>query len=81
MTEREMFEAALELPPADRAAYLEGVCRSDAVLRQRLQALLGKRDQAGSFLEGPVAADAALAAVEEPAVSERPGLFEQMNRS
>ena len=42
MTERDVFEAALELPPENRAAYLDGVCGSNAVLRQRVEALLRK---------------------------------------
>src|SRR5262245_55360803 len=71
MTERDLFEAALELPPERRAAYLDGVCGSDAALRQRLEALLGKHDRAGSFLEAP--AVPALATAEVPAVGERPG--------
>jgi WD40 repeat protein/serine/threonine protein kinase len=54
MTERELFEAALELPPADRPAFLDGHCAGDAALRQRLEALLAKHDQAGSFLEEPL---------------------------
>jgi len=70
MSERDMFEAALELPPEDRAAYLDGVCGSDAALRERLQALLRRHDQAGSFLEQP--ALPALATIDEP-LSERPG--------
>jgi serine/threonine protein kinase/Tfp pilus assembly protein PilF len=56
MTEREMFEAALEQPPEARPAYLDGICRGDTGLRQRLQALMLKNDQAGSFLESPVSA-------------------------
>src|SRR5438552_12259465 len=54
MTERAVFEAALELPPGDRAAFLDGACGGDAALRQRLEALLSKHDQAGRFLEEPV---------------------------
>src|SRR5262245_51313035 len=54
MTEREVFEAALDLPPADRAAFLDGACAGDAALGQRLAALLRKHDQAGSFLETPL---------------------------
>src|SRR5262245_47577778 len=70
MTEREVFEAALELPPENRGAYLDGVCRGNVALRRRLEALLGKHDRAGGFLEEP--ALPALAAAEEPAGSERP---------
>src|SRR5262245_9841705 len=54
MTERELFEAALELPPQNRAAFLDAACGGDAPQRQRLDALLSKHDQAGSFLEEPV---------------------------
>jgi serine/threonine protein kinase/WD40 repeat protein len=71
MTEREVFEAALEMSPENRAAYLDGVCGGEPDLRQRLEALLRKHDRAGSFLEEP--AVRALATVDEPAVSERPG--------
>jgi serine/threonine protein kinase/tetratricopeptide (TPR) repeat protein len=71
MTERDIFEAALELPPQDRVGYLDGVCGDDAALRQRLDGLLSKHDVAASFLEKP--AVSALATVDEPAVSERPG--------
>ena len=53
MTERDVFEAALELPLEDRAAYLDGICGDDAALRQRLEALLSKHDRAASFLEKP----------------------------
>jgi serine/threonine protein kinase len=56
MTEREMFEAALEQPPERRPAYLDGICRGDTGLRQRLEALMRKNDQAGSFLESPASA-------------------------
>jgi serine/threonine protein kinase/tetratricopeptide (TPR) repeat protein len=70
MSERDLFEAALEQPPEKRAAFLDGVCGNDAALRQRLDALLRKHDQAGSFLEKP--ATPPLATIDEP-LSERPG--------
>jgi serine/threonine protein kinase len=71
MSERDVFEAALELPTEQRAAYLDSVCGSDAALRQRLAALLGKHDRAGSFLEQPAVPP--LATVDEMPISERPG--------
>jgi serine/threonine protein kinase/tetratricopeptide (TPR) repeat protein len=70
MTERDMFEAALELPPENRAAHLDNVCRGDAALRQRLEALLSKHDRAGSFLEQPAVPGPAT--IDNP-VTERPG--------
>jgi WD40 repeat protein/serine/threonine protein kinase len=74
MTERELFEAALELPPENRAAFLDGVCAGDGTLRQRLEALLRQHDQAGSFLEAPAApALAALGATPAlPRITEGP---------
>ena len=39
MSERDLFEAAVELPPENRGAYLDGVCGADEALRQRLEAL------------------------------------------
>jgi hypothetical protein len=71
MTERDVFEAALELLPENRPAYLDGVCADDAALRPRLEALLIKHDGAGSFLQIP--AVPVLFTIDEPAVSERPG--------
>ncbi len=70
MTERDLFEAALELPPEGRAAYLDGACGGDAALRQRLETLLSKHDRAGSFLESPALCP--VATVDEP-VSARAG--------
>jgi tetratricopeptide (TPR) repeat protein len=72
MSERDLFEAALEVPPEKRAAYLDGVCGTDAALRQRLEALLWKHDQAGSFLENPAACDDPFITAEE-LLSESPG--------
>jgi tetratricopeptide (TPR) repeat protein len=69
MTEREAFEAALELAPEARAGFLDGACGGDPAMRARLAALLGQHDQAGSFLESP-AAD--FSATTDPPVAERP---------
>jgi serine/threonine protein kinase/regulation of enolase protein 1 (concanavalin A-like superfamily) len=52
-TNREVavLNAALELRPAERAAYLHEACAGDTALRQRIEALLQAHDQAGGFLE------------------------------
>jgi serine/threonine protein kinase/tetratricopeptide (TPR) repeat protein len=47
---RGIFLAAVERPPAERAAYLDEVCAGDAVLRQRVEALLRAHDEPGGFL-------------------------------
>jgi serine/threonine protein kinase len=47
----EMFTQALQLPRAERAAYLERACGGDAELRRKVEALLEGHDQVGDFLE------------------------------
>jgi serine/threonine protein kinase/predicted Zn-dependent protease len=71
MTERDLFEAALDLPSENRAGYLAGVCGDDAALRQRLEGLLNKHGRAGGFLEQP--AGSSVATVAERSISEEPG--------
>jgi serine/threonine protein kinase len=57
MTEREIFLAATDLAnPAERAAYLDKACASDAALRVRVEALLRSHQDAGRFLASPVVA-------------------------
>src|SRR5262245_15585566 len=73
MTERSVFVAALDLGPAEQAAYLDRVCGADAALRQRVERLLSTFDQAGSFLEAPASGLNAKATVDELPITERPG--------
>src|SRR5262245_39413189 len=47
---RGLFLAVLERPPEERAAYLDEACAGDAVLRQRVEALLRAHDEPGAFL-------------------------------
>jgi serine/threonine protein kinase len=47
---KELFLTASDLPPAERAAFLDRECGADAELRQRLEALLRAHDDAGGFL-------------------------------
>ena len=52
--EKEIFQAAVEIiSPAERKAYLDGVCGDDQELRAAVEALLEADVQAGSFLEEP----------------------------
>jgi serine/threonine protein kinase/WD40 repeat protein len=57
LPERELalFSAARQLPPAQRAAYLDQACAGDAALRQRIVELLRAGDEAGGFLQSPAA--------------------------
>ena len=53
-TLEEIFQAALEKAPADRATYLDAACAADAELRAQVEALLRSHDEADSLLEQPL---------------------------
>ena len=46
-----IFTEALKVPPQERDAFLERMCRGDENLRRRLEGLLRAHDRLGSFLE------------------------------
>jgi predicted RNA-binding Zn ribbon-like protein len=52
---RRVFEAAVELPPADRAAHVEAACAGDPGLRAEVESLLDAHAGAESFLAEPAA--------------------------
>jgi len=61
---RDIFLAASERTPAERAAYLDEACAGDAALRQRVEALLHAHDEPGAFLsEAPADASATAALI------------------
>src|SRR5271170_3555811 len=49
----QLFEAARDLDPADRAAFLDRECNGNAELRQEVEALLAADADAGTFPEHP----------------------------
>jgi serine/threonine protein kinase len=51
--EEALFAAAMERPPAERAAFLEAECEGDASLRRRLDVLLAAHDQADAIPPPP----------------------------
>ncbi len=51
-----IFHGALQLPEAQRAAYLSRACGADAALRERVENLLKAHEEAGAFLAEPPAA-------------------------
>ncbi len=51
---RELFDAASELPPLERAAFLNQHC-ADPAIRQRVEVLLASHDAAEKFLSTPAA--------------------------
>ncbi len=73
--EIEVFNIALELPPAERAAYLDKACAGDAALRQRVEALLQASEESCACLEGSVASSSGPGGTARPALNptEKPG--------
>ena len=55
----QLYHAALEHAPNERAAYLEQACAGDAALRREVESLLGYDAQAADFIEQPAVAFAA----------------------
>jgi serine/threonine protein kinase/Tol biopolymer transport system component/tetratricopeptide (TPR) repeat protein len=51
-----VFDAAIELAPAERDSYLEEECGTDAELRRQVELLIRSHEQAGSFIEEPAVA-------------------------
>src|SRR5439155_9949780 len=49
----EIFQAALDLPSEQRAAYLDQACASDHDLRLEVESLISSYDRSGSFIEQP----------------------------
>jgi hypothetical protein len=52
MNEEEIFQAAAEMPAAERAAYLATACEGQAALRQRVERLLASHDH-DAFMQRP----------------------------
>ena len=50
----ELFGAALDLDPEERAAFLESECKGDLDLKREVEALLDANADAGSFLQHPI---------------------------
>lgn len=57
---KEIFDATVEQSPERRAERLAAACNGDEAIRSEVERLLGEHDRAGSFLERPVTAIAAL---------------------
>jgi eukaryotic-like serine/threonine-protein kinase len=71
MNERAIFVEALKRStPAERATFLNGACRDDAGIRNRVEALLQAHGDAGSFLAEPAAA---VVTIDIPSVAEKRG--------
>src|SRR5262249_9948000 len=72
MTERTIFLAALDIDnPAERTAYVEGACGSDASLRAQVEDLLKAHGQPNGFMARP--APALVETEDSPPAAEAPG--------
>src|SRR5262252_3301856 len=59
----EIFQAALDLPPEQRSAYVNEVCDGDAELRHEIESLLSAYEGSADFMERPaIEVDAAVLA-------------------
>ena len=54
-----VFDAALEIEPAEREQFLDNSCASDPELRKDVQNLIDSFEEAGSFIEQPAAGEVA----------------------
>ena len=61
-----IFDGAVECDSADRAEFLRQSCGSDEEMRIEVESLLDSDGKAGSFIENPMAAEAAIAAAAVP---------------
>ena len=52
---KQLFESAIEYPPAERAAFLAQACAHDPKLRSEVESLISSHDQAGDSIEAMVA--------------------------
>src|ERR1043166_3237378 len=69
-----VFEAAVRLGAAERAAYLDKSCAGEPELRRRGEALLGALDRAGGLLKDPaIPASEKGTAIFSPQTEEGPG--------
>src|SRR5258705_13498655 len=59
---KEVLHNALDIPRAERAAYLDQTCNGNSELRREVESLLASHDEAGTFIEDPVATAPKLAA-------------------
>jgi len=66
---RDVFEAAKEMAPADRDAYLAEACRDDEFVRAETQALLVAFEAAGDFIEAPAMSKVAGLSTDGPLTS------------
>jgi serine/threonine protein kinase len=78
----EIFQAALDLGPQERAVYVSEVCANDDTLKRDVETLLSQHESAGELLEDPLYGDTQLSALEafayedeDPLIGRRLGAY------
>src|SRR5436190_24146189 len=71
LTEEEIFAAAIQMPLAERLAFLDRACAGDSSLREQVAVLLAAHDKPDSLLDVP-AGNVTIDSL--PRVIERPGM-------
>lgn len=66
---KQLFNAAVELAPHDREAFLRINCANDSELQSEVSALLTAHDSAGNFIQQPALIDVGLVTIDEPSRS------------
>jgi len=59
----EIFQAALDLVPAERSTYVSQACADDSGLRRDVEAMLSQHESAGNLLEKPPYGETELSAL------------------
>ena len=62
---KEIFHAAVALPPDERSVYLDRVCDGNDSLRQAVESLIKSHEESGNFVDKPAYQAAAEMLVEK----------------
>ena len=63
---KEIFHAALEVAPSERAEFLDKTCAGEADLRSEVESLIDSHERTGTFIDSPAFEVAAHLLAEEP---------------
>ncbi len=74
---KQIFQDAIELPGAERDAYLANACADDPSLRAEIESLIAAHEQPGSFMDTPLF-DLAEGAAANPLIGKSLGRYRMM---
>ncbi|HEX8748922.1 MAG TPA: protein kinase, partial [Pyrinomonadaceae bacterium] len=63
---KELFHAALEVAPEERARFLDKACSNDASLRREVESLIASHERTGNFIDSPAFEAAAQLLADDP---------------